>query len=91
MPEAIPMYDTESEKRQEAHDRAEKIYDDFMRNLNTGDMRDLLERLMDNPQYLVTLLQIMVFTKDAQALLHHHERELKVMMWSLAQDEAEKT
>ena len=88
--EANPTYDTESEKRQETHDLAEKIFNNFMRNLTQGDMRDLLEKMMDNGPYLITLLQIMVFTKDAQALLHHHERMLKDMLWELAENEAER-
>lgn len=88
--EAVPAYDRESEKAQELHNKAEKIFNDYMRNLTLGDMRDLLEKMMDNGPYLVTLLHIMVITKDAQALLHQHARLLKEMMWELAVSEAEK-
>src|SRR3990172_12133884 len=84
----LQTYDKDSEKDQEYTDRVEHHLQNFMRNLNVGDMRDLLERMMDNGPYLITLLQIMVLTKDAQALLHHHERVLKDMMTELAEQEA---
>ncbi len=83
-------YDLKSEQSQEHQDRAEKTYNDYMRNLTVGDMRDLLESMMDDGQYLVTLLHIIVFTKDAQALLHHHDRKLKENMWKLSEQEADK-
>lgn len=83
-------HDLESEKAQEFNDLVEAQYRNLMRNLTAGDMRDLLEKMMDNRQYLVSMLHILVFTKDAQALLHHHERLLKEMMMELAEREAEK-
>ena len=89
MSEANPTYDRSSEQDQEHADLVEHHLQNYMRNLNVGDMRDLLERMMDNGPYLITLLQIMVLTKDAQALLHHHERILKDLMTELAEQEAE--
>src|SRR3990172_3266932 len=86
----LQTHDLESEKDQEYTDKVEHHLQNFMRNLNVGDMRDLLEKMMDNGPYLITLLQIMVLTKDAQALLRQHERILKQMMTELAEQQAEK-
>ena len=82
--------DLESERDQEFTDRVEHHLQNFMRNLNVGDMRDLLERQMDNEQYLITMLQILVLTKDPLAFFIHNERMLKEMMTELAEQQAEK-
>lgn len=82
-------FDTESEEREEANMKAEKLYRTYMSNLNEGDMHDLLDWLGEDEQFLTTLLHIMVLTKDAQALLHLMEKRLKQKMMDLANEQVE--
>ena len=87
--EANPMYDTKSEKAQELLDKAEKILEDYLRNPNIMDVRDLLDTIMDNDKLLVDLLQG-IFTKDDLLTGRKIREAMRDMFWELAQRDAER-
>lgn len=89
MSEAIPNFDTESEKVQELKDLTEKHFNSFMRNQVVGDMRDILEAMMDNEKTLVNLLQASV-TQDATCIGNNFMDMRRKMFWELAEREAER-
>ncbi len=87
--DANPTFDRESEKDQEYTDKAEKIYEGFMRNISLGDVRDCLEKMMDDEKVLVNLLQS-YFTKNPQVMFNNFDKSMKDMLWELAVSETEK-
>lgn len=87
--EAVPMYDEKSEKAQELYDKAEKRFDDYMRSQNQGDMRDILESMMDNGPMLASLLQASE-TQDANLIGQLFMDARRRLFWDLAMKEAEK-
>ena len=87
--EANPTFDAESEKRQELHDKAEKILEDYLRNPNIMDVRDMLDTIMDNDKLLVDLLQG-IFIKDDLLIGRIMRNAMRDMFWELAQRDAER-
>ena len=89
MTEANPTFDIESENRQETHDLAEKILEDYLRNPNIMDVRDLLDTIMDNDKLLLDLLQG-IFIKDDLLIGRIMRNAMRDMFWKLAQRDAER-
>ena len=83
------MYDSESEKAGQRHDRIEREYESMMRNLVIGDIRDNLDRMMDKEEILINLFQA-YFTKNPKVMFNNFDQSMRELMWELAEREVDR-
>lgn len=85
----MKAYDTDSELAGRHHDIAVRHYEGFLKNPNVGDVRDVLEQMMDNEKVLVNLLQA-YFTKDGLLIWKNFEKSMQDYYWEIALKEADR-